>query len=54
MALYYLLGQALDVVPCMVVGAGICFVIGRMSRQFSLFNAFLLPIIITVLASRIF
>lgn len=54
MALYYILGKAVGVIPCMVVGAVVSFVIGRMSRRFSLFNVFLLPIIILALVTLVF
>ena len=54
MSIFIILGQALNAIPCMVIGAVISFVIGRMSRKFSLFNAVLLPIILMVLATSVF
>ena len=51
-AVMSVLGNVLSPGLCLILGAVIAVVIGRSSRQASLFNTFLLPIIIAVLASE--
>ena len=50
-AIFSLLGGILPAGACIIIGALISVVIGKASRQASLFNTFMLPIIIGVLAS---
>ena len=48
-----ILGSAVSPGLCLILGAVISVVIGRANRQMSLFNVFMLPIIIGVLFSEV-